>query len=178
MPLLVESAGTMTEAAIHPWRRYFARSLDYAIAGAVVGAVIGLFDTSFFNNDAAGLFMAVLTMALWVPFEAVLLAMYGTTPGKAYMKLRVTPLDSEDPAPFDTTLARALRVWFGGMACGVPLLSVIAMLIGYESLRSRGETWWDRQLELAVRETGPLGVGRVFGLILIFGGLVALALVR
>jgi hypothetical protein len=94
------------------------------------------------------------------------------------MKLRVTPVTSGDPAPFDITLARALRVWFGGLACGLPLLSLAAMIVGYESLRRRGATWWDRQLELAVRETGPLGADRIIGLILIFGGLLFLALAK
>lgn len=178
MPLLLESTGMLTDAAIHPWRRYFARSLDYILAGLVVGAVIGLLDPTFLTGETASLFLAVLTMALWVPFEAVMLARYGTTPGKAFMKLHVTPVTSDEPAPFDVTLARALRVWFGGMACGFPLLSLVAMIIGYESLRRRGMTWWDRQLELTVRETGPLGPGRVFGLIIIFGGLAVLALTR
>lgn len=178
MPLGLESAGTLTDAAIHPWRRYFARSLDYTIAGLVVVAVIGFANPSFFNRQTSALVLALLTMALWVPFEGLLLAKYGTTPGKAFMKLRVTPVTSDDPAPFDLTLARALRVWFGGLACGLPLLSLAAMIVGYESLRRRGATWWDRQLEFAVRETGPLGADRVIGLILIFGGLLALALAR
>jgi uncharacterized RDD family membrane protein YckC len=177
MPL-VESAGTLTDAAIHPWRRYFARSLDYMIAGAAVGAVIGLANPSFFNRQTSALILALLTMALWVPFEGLLLARYGTTPGKAFMRLRVTPITSQDPAPFDITLARALRVWFGGLACGLPLISLAAMIVGYESLRRRGATWWDRQLELAVRETGPLGADRIIALVLIFGGLMALALTR
>lgn len=166
----------MTEVVvIHPWRRYFARSIDYSVAGAFLGAIIGFFSPSFYRNQAAGILLAMLAMALWVPLEALLLARYGTTPGKAFLHLRVTHNDSEDPAPFDATLGRALRVWFGGVACGAPLLSFVAMVIGYESLRRHGATWWDRQLQFTVHATAPLGAGRIVGLILFFGVLVALA---
>ncbi len=179
MPLVLESTAPLTEAAIQPWRRCLARCLDYAIAGVVVDAVIQILDASFFDNGTAWLFVAVFAAALWVPVEAVALATYGTTPGKAFLKLRVMPVTSlEEPATLDVTLARALRVWLGGIACAFPLICLIAMLIGYDSLRRGGATWWDQQLELAVRETGPLGLGRVVGLVLIFGALAAFVFMR
>jgi uncharacterized RDD family membrane protein YckC len=167
--------GERDAVVIHPWRRYFARSIDYSVAGAVLGALIGFFNPSFYRNQAAGILLAMLAMALWVPLEALLVARYGTTPGKAFMNLRVTPADSDEPARFDAALGRALRVWFGGVACGAPLLSFVAMVIGYESLRRRGAMWWDRQLEFTVQAIGPLSWARIGGLILFFGVLVALA---
>ena len=131
----------------HPWMRYFARTIDIVLfsmgAGLVSGIMLPLLGR--FVNVALLLILVISMWVFgWIFIESALLATWGTTPGKWLFGLtlrtaRGTKLD------FPTALRRTLKVWVRGLALGLPIVSLIALVIAYNRLKEKGETSWDAE---------------------------------
>ena len=122
---------------IHPWKRYFARWLDYAFWGGIVNFVwivllrvrpilMGFWETVF----------GIAAMALFVPVEALLLHKFGTTPGKYIMGIRLEYIQGGN-LPYSEALYRSLRVFTGGVCLGIPLCNMILYIFRYCQLTGR-----------------------------------------
>lgn len=122
---------------IHPWKRYFARWLDYLIWGAIVNVVwivllrvrpilMGFWETVY----------GIGAMALFVPVEALLLHKFGTTPGKYIMGIRLEYIQGGN-LPYSEALYRSLRVFTGGVGLGIPLINIILYIFRYCQLTGR-----------------------------------------
>lgn len=78
--------------AFNPWQRFWARSLDMALAELVVITVLALvFHVSVITNDSA-LFSIGTTILIWLvvlAVEPLLLATWGNTPGKWLLGLKL-----------------------------------------------------------------------------------------
>ena len=78
------------EKEIHPWRRYFARWLDYGLWGAIVSFVyLVILRVRPLPGDFGSALITVAGMALFIPEEALLLCKLGTTPGKFALGIRL-----------------------------------------------------------------------------------------
>ena len=122
---------------IHPWKRYFARWLDYMFWGAIVNFVwivllrvrpilMGFWETVF----------GIGAMALFVPAEALLLHKFGTTPGKYIMGIRLEYIQGGN-LPYSEALYRSLRVFTGGVGLGIPFINIILYIFRYCQLTGR-----------------------------------------
>src|SRR5215470_14679409 len=77
-------------AQVRPWVRYWARTID----GVLIGSVLAVPFDFFFPEEAQSRVAVQLTqfaaLALWIPIEALLLTTFGSTPGKALLRVRVS----------------------------------------------------------------------------------------
>ncbi len=147
---------------LHPWRRFFARQMDIGLVAFTIGIGVGI----FFSQNAVvdkvlgnNIVIAMLTTLVLVPLEAIQLAVFGTTFGKALYSIEVK---SKNPAPigFATAFARAFSVYVRGLALGFPLISLFTVYFGYKTLKEKGEASWDAENELVVSHR-PLGYVRI-----------------
>lgn len=152
------------------WARWLARSLDgllltpaVFLAFGVLGVLVelGRAPVQILTWMEQPILAAVVElaaffvlMALWEP---LFISNARTTPGKWLMGIRVRRTDGAKLS-YLRALNRFARVWFIGMAAGIPFLSLIAMLIARGRLTSDGMTAWDEQLDCAVehRKRHPL----------------------
>jgi uncharacterized RDD family membrane protein YckC len=150
---------------VHPWRRLFARHLDYLLwalpGGFAVAVVLAAYFPETYRqalqwSDQMWGFAAV---AAWVPVEAFLLSWYGWTPGKWLLSVEVRP-EGGRPSRYGETLKRSADVWVRGIGLGIPLVALITQLVGANKLRKKGKTSWDRAHGFDVR-CGDLRAGRV-----------------
>lgn len=140
-----------------PWVRLWARYFDVWIFVLPTSYVVGYaFATTdpvaaarFFANPLSGWVVGAACSFLWVFVEAGLLAAFGTTPGKAWLRVRVRTGESTIPS-LSTALTRSFLVWLGGTGLGIPLVAMITQLVSYSRLTSRGSTWWDDSCGLKV----------------------------
>jgi hypothetical protein len=149
----------------HPWRRLFARYIDVfliTIAFTVLFAVIG----GFAMLAVAGVWLSILMLLLQVPIEALLLSSLGTTPGKSLYGISVTQSDGTPP-PFDRAIKRAFLVYLKGMGLGIPIVSLVTIIIGYRALTRAGQATWDADTQLVVRHRS-LGAGRIVLLVVVW----------
>ena len=108
----------------------------------------------------------------WVFVEALLLASFGSTPGKWLLNTRVIAQDGENPS-FPKALRRSLGVWWRGLGLGLPLIGLITQISSYSKLKEDGITPWDRAAGLMVTHR-KVGFPRMLFTLLILGGVVYL----
>jgi hypothetical protein len=145
-----------------PWLRFWARTLDhwwfspllFLSLGRWVPAVPPVFSDVPLMRDLWLNAIALLPLLLYVPVEAWLLSRFGSTPGRALMRIQVRRLDGGLPH-FSQALRRSFQVYLRGMALGIPLAGQIAMLWSRQVLLQRGVTPWDEANETKVEHGEP-----------------------
>lgn len=143
----------------HPWIRFFARGLDATVVMmtlSVVGMVV------FRGNYPVPALVVYAVMAVISVFiEALMLSAWGTTPGKAFLGIKVETGSGTKPT-YSQALSRSFLVWLIGQGLFIPLVSLITEIVAYSKLSAEGQTVWDRMTALRVRHK-PCGAGRVVG---------------
>jgi uncharacterized RDD family membrane protein YckC len=134
-------------------RRVCARLLDTLLAvagGALAGTSLAavLDEPHWKVFAAAGAFSGPLFYAF---VEALALARWGTSPGKALCALRVRTERQARP-PFVTAAQRSLLVWWHGLGAGIPLLTPFTAATSLRGLWRRGVARWDRVTRLVVEQ--------------------------
>ena len=158
-----------TDTSPHPWRRYFARSLDNALIGGITWSLLGIVFYSVAPEQAAaffGLFErpggqfvdAFLSLMVAIPGNAAMVGMTGLSVGKWIFGVRV--LRQGAPMGFFRAFRRELSVWVLGLGLGVPVISLFASIGALTRLEERGVTPWDFAQELEVtHRPESLGAG-------------------
>jgi uncharacterized RDD family membrane protein YckC len=157
-------------SAASPWPRFFARQIDYLLFGMIFGVVHSMVLTDFL--DLPWVLFSPLTTFAWIPPEAVLLALFGTTPGKWTFSLRVVRADG-DKLLLGAALVRSVRVWIQGMALGIPPILLVTNWLGYKQLTSRGITSWDERTPSTTQQA-PLSGSRMVTAIALVAACLAL----
>ena len=161
-----EKAGRTSEP--RPWARLAARLFDYALWGLVLALPLSELrargglgpELSYWLPHP--LIAPIVITATWIPLEAMLVAALGTTPGKwlfgVYLQFSISDAYArrDARAQIRRGLARAIRVWWKGVACGIPMLAPVTTALAYEKLIHEQETEWDSAEDCLVTH-GPAG---------------------
>lgn len=83
-----------------------------------------------------------LALAIYPFVEALLLSWWGTTPGKALLRVRVRKNDGRKLS-YAEALSRSYSVWTRGLGLGIPLVSLFTLIGSEGKLRTSGRTSWD-----------------------------------
>jgi uncharacterized RDD family membrane protein YckC len=164
--VLTKAEASTTELA---WRRYLARLVDFFLFAALVGMGISVMvpGVAEWIADGRGALLSLGVALAYLPLEALMLANSGATPGKRLFALRVRTVDGS-PLTFERALQRSARVYFLGIAFGLPILTQIAKLFALERFRRTGTTLWDEQCGTIV-EHGELTPARKLSASIILG---------
>lgn len=122
-----------------PFVRFLARMVDYVM--------IALMWNFLFTARSQWWFS--FPILAWIPIEAILLATWGTTPGKFLLKISIKSINGRK-LDFGKALRRSFLVWFQGMSLGIKWLSLFSMLLSYWQLKYLGSTLWDREERVRV----------------------------
>jgi tol-pal system protein YbgF len=170
-------------ADFHPWRRFFARLVDYSLFAGVFSFLwlmlygdripswlfpkpepISTFFAVFFKYLA--ITVTPVYVILWLPVEAACLSLFGATPGKWLFGIRVHRKDGGRLSG-GHALRRAWSALMRGMAFGVPLLDLFAWVISYRRLKKTGAAAWDAGGACSVSYRPWGGFKRVAGALVI-----------
>lgn len=146
-----------------PWVRFWARMIDYSLFIFAVGFVIGYFNLTL---GSLGSFSGMIAIFLWTFVEAFLLATWGATPGKWMLKVMVRD-ENHQKLSFSEGMNRSFSVWWLGMGAGIPIVSLVTMIVAAIKLKNSGMTTWDRRGENKVFH-GNVGVVRSIIVLLYF----------
>lgn len=163
------STPTPTDIGAHPWRRFFARTVDMLFLAIPLYAVLvfGLISVLPANAEKIvgtlgnPIAAAVLAYLLWVPIEAALLANFGTTPAKWVFGIRVLKVNGRK-LTFAEALQRAAFVCIYGDGFGVPIIALFTRAYAYDKLKKTGTTKWDTISASAILHS-KWGAGRIVG---------------
>ena len=138
-------------------KRLMARYFDVMSIGMFVAVlVVTLRARSNAGVEAAADSVPDISLLLWIAFAAmvvldsVLLATFGTTPGKALLGLSVSKRDGSK-LEFGESMQRAVTVFARGCALGIPFLAPFAMIVAaVQTLSADGDAPWDKAQGLRV----------------------------
>lgn len=134
----------------HPWRRFFARTVDICTAGVLLLLLL-IFALSATMPEQAASFVkaienpiiaSVVLYLVWVPAESLFLALFGTTPAKWLFGIRVAH-PSGALLSFPEALNRSFLVFLQGVGLGIPFVALFTQLFAYRRLTKTGTTLWD-----------------------------------
>ncbi len=128
----------------HPWRRYWARTLDLMVYGSLSLPLLALTG----NNKAVSMVIPLFWMLL---LEPVQLRFFGTTLGKAILGLRVTDLE-ERKLSYSAGLERTWAVLWEGMAMGIPLIEYYFLYKSYQLCEDGEYLPWEWDSELTCKD--------------------------
>lgn len=144
-----------------PWRRFFARYLDYM----VYETIWMIFSTVVLNQNLGGnttlietVFHSLVGLLLMLAIEPFLLSRFGTTIGKWILGIRVT--DNEGGMlSYASALERTGKVLWHGMCLRIPICELI---LNYRCINAymNGETLaWEWDSELTVKDEAYWRIG-------------------
>jgi uncharacterized RDD family membrane protein YckC len=138
------------QAPVDPWRRFFAQLFDIWTLCMPAGFALAMFAARFWPRFAlwmssptsdAGLGFILVPLALLV--QAIVFGLFGTTPGKLILGIRVTNSDGSRPT-FAQYLRRMLGLWWYGLGLGVPFVTLFTMGRQYTNLKAGRQASYDR----------------------------------
>ena len=124
-----------------PFARCLARALDYSFFYAFF--ILPLFFTSLLDDDIVHLICVVLVPLLWIPFEALLLAFLGTTPGKALFGIHIRD-NNKKKLSLAASLKRSVMIWLQGLGANLPILNLLLIIKNFKRLNTQEATSWDK----------------------------------
>lgn len=173
-PITEESESTVSfdeekkiakERSPRPWVRFWARMIDYSIFFGIISAVgVGL---DFFPAPSSPFLLLMLLIFLWVWIESFLLATWGYTPGKWFLKVKIRRREDQQKISFPESMERSLSVWFLGLGGGIPIISLITLIVANVKLSNLGIATWDKRGGFIV-EHEKIGFFRAFLTIIFF----------
>ncbi len=140
-----------------PWARFWARAVDLGVGGNLLLTLLIL--PWVYGLPREGYLMqTVLGSLSWMIVETLMLAMFGTTPGKWLFDIQVQTPGGDLPR-YWVAVRRCAAVFVWGLGVGIPLLGFPAMIASYNRLMAEGQTAWDRATGLTVVQRGSGWLG-------------------
>lgn len=175
VPEIVDDAGAKKKkravSQVRPWVRYWARMIDFNLFFyAYLILMVFVAPRAFMAMPLV--FIGAIAGGLLV--EAGFLSLWGTTPGKWLMQVRVRQ-HSGEKLTYSSALGRALSVWMRGEGFNIPIVCLFTYLTAYNRLREKGITSWDENKSFVVSHS-RIGFFRAFiatVILLLFNGLLS-----
>ena len=137
-----------------PWRRYFARSLDFALCEMLWYILLLLINFNPAQSRGMRLLNLLMSALIQLALEPLFLSRLGTTPGKWLLGLGVTDADG-GRLSYRDAFRRSVDVLVYGYGFHIPLYSLLRLYRNYAAC-DRGETLpWESGSVLALKDEAP-----------------------
>jgi len=137
----------------HPWRRYFARSVDigaYSIIWYfILYVVIGTYPI---KNNFVLFLISFVVFAMMIFIEPLLLSKFGTTFGKWIFGLYIRDLSDFKPS-YSMALKRTWGVFAKGYGFNIPIYDIVRNIKCYKTCNEGNELPWEDGFVYAIRDT-------------------------
>ncbi|MCH4886232.1 RDD family protein [Acidaminobacter sp. JC074] len=162
----------------HPWRRFFARSLDMAI----YSIIITTFEALVLHVDTSGqpfvsileTFIAILIM---LALEPLMLSTIGTTPGKWIFGLVIRKTDGRK-ITYGEGFQRTFVLLGKGLGFQLPIYTLYRQYVSYKDCSDGEELAWDEDLAYSIKDLSGLRILGYFAGWAVLIGLVMLITFR
>ena len=155
-----------------PWRRFFARSFDLLLCGALWNAVLGLGLNINVLNRAAGwqIVDGVVELVLLLLLEPLFLALWGATPGKWLLGLRVTD-QNDQRLSYQAAFTRTCWVLWKGLGFQIVIYDLVRLWKSYQACQAGETLEWEYESDsvLTLRDERPwrnIAMGAAFVLVI------------
>ena len=136
-----------------PWRRFFARSLDFNLYTALLGLILILLGVNYGSTGPGiDLLSTVVGLLLMFLLEPVFRSRWGTTPGKAILGLRVTAHDG-GRLTYREAYDRTVQVIMDGMGFCIPIYEWVRNYKSYTACEDGQTLSWENESLLVLKDT-------------------------
>jgi uncharacterized RDD family membrane protein YckC len=137
---------TASGPQVRPWVRYWARGIDNICFFIIVVLLLVIFWPASldYNDDSIAKVIGLFIFFAWAFIEAILLATWGTTPGKALLRVSVRNSYGRKLS-FSQALLRSMLVFVKGDGLDLPPVTFLTNAFAYFHLKREGITTWDRE---------------------------------
>lgn len=156
----------------HPWRRYFARSLDLTLAGLAVSLVrFCVFRQTVDSGAGARIVQLILSWTVLMLAEPLLLHFWGTTVGKRLFGIRVVSIRTGEKLGLSEAFSRTGMVFACGDGASIPLVNIGCNIYSYYRYAVKGEplAWEEDNTEQFSDMTLRAPVGYVLAVAAVVG---------
>ncbi len=150
IPELVEDTVPRVQS---PWRRFFARFLDISLYSLVWDLFLMVILHQNISNFSpmASLMSSFVALLLMVVAEPAMLTLFGTTPGKWILGLRVT-YDGERRLTYTEGVARTWGVLWRGMGLCIPIYNLVRYWKSYKACEEGDTLTWEYDSTLTLKD--------------------------
>ena len=138
--------------APHPWRRYFARGLDFSLSILLLAFLWYTVLDQFFTGRETFLLTWLLPVGVTLLLEPLLLYRFGTTPGKWIMGIRVLDPDG-GKLSLSAAFSRTISCLWWSQGMGIPIYSLYRLYKSYSADMAGAELPWEEDSELFFQDT-------------------------
>lgn len=166
----------------HPWRRYFAKTIDYFLYSMVVNIIVMALIVYNLDESVQYAYLelieiqalyAVLSNFYWFVAEVFVLGVSGTSPGRWLYNIHIRNNDGLRLG-FSESVQRSASLYFKGLGLGLPVIILITSLLSYNKLTKDGITSWDAEQKLRVSH-GKMSVLRYMGVAVVLLSIIAIS---
>jgi len=145
--LMLDFGYKVSGEQVRPWVRFWARSIDFLIFIIVFVMLEDIFLTEVvfyqeFLRQIPDFVLNILLSFLYIFMEPILLSTWGTTFGKALLKVRVRNRDGTKLS-YNNAFRRTFHLWVFGQGMFIPVILLIAHYKEYRNLIEKHESSWD-----------------------------------
>lgn len=158
----------------HPFRRWFARSIDYGVYGLFIRAFLCLCGVNVLKFTAGQeLLVSLVQLALIFIFEPLLLHHFGTTPGKWIFGMYLTGPTGGKPSTYACfyRLWDILRYTYGFF---IPFYSIYCLWKSMTACLEEEDLPWESDTTLVIKDTAGWRIGAWAGAEVALAGLMVL----
>ncbi len=147
----------------HPFRRWFARSIDYGLYGLLIRGLMCICGTNMLTmNTWQNLLVSLGILALTFIFEPVLLHFFGTTPGKWIFGMYVTDPHGGRPE-IGACFYRLWDILLHAYGFYIPFYSIYRLWKSMMACLDSEELPWESETILVMKDTSRWRVGAWLG---------------
>lgn len=154
----------------HPWRRNFARILDYSIYHTLWWVFIGLvFHVNLVSRSNLGKILdSIVVLAIMLFLEPLLIHLFKTTIGKAVFGLSIESSDGKKLS-YSEAFLRTWGVIYSGMGLNLPIFNLVRLYKSYVLCRDEDLQPWDEYYYYTIKDTKRIrGVVYIFAELILF----------
>jgi len=154
-PIATRAAGQVITAT--PWSRFWARFLDTNIWA--IPAVIMLYILlprgvwNFLRLESMEYLFYLASIPFIMLFDAMCIAIFGQSPGKAILGIRLTKQDGARLTFFEV-VKRDFSLFLRGFGLGIPIVALITLIWSFVKVNGGDQAGWDRKCHTVVIREG------------------------
>lgn len=137
----------------HPWRRYFARQLDFQIYQILwfitLYLIIGIHPI---KSNFVNYLSSFVVFILMIFIEPALISKFGTTIGKSIFGLYITDFEGNKPS-YSSALSRTWSVFSQGEGCNIPIYNIWRNYKSYKACKEGEDLPWELGFNYTITDT-------------------------
>ncbi len=160
---------SMARPFVRFWARFFDMTLFYIPFALILELFLNIFENErliiFLNERKGVVLLSMLYTLIYIFVESIIIAYCGSTLGRWFLKTSLRNNEG-NTLRYSEAFSRSFSVWWQGLGAGIPIISLITMLVSLQDVNKNGKTSWDRSGGFVVSHK-RIGLSRIIAFVVV-----------